>query len=456
MKAHHLIILTTALFVVLFYGESMGVNLGILGIVYAVLTLYKTSEKNRTRTFLTLFVTSVFACFAFAWFGDFISFVAVVFSLLLLGFKSKTRNLKVLFIIPVMIMNFATFVFRIFNFTQWIPIKRTKGALQKIISIIIIPGIFLLIFFAVYTYGSDHFANVFSGFEWDINLFELTGLSLLGFVIAFNFWNFYIDRMIYQKNSFMNNEFRNEKIEIQPMFGFLSSDAQRVSGLVTFSALNILLLFFIVTYNYEQFYEISKSPNQLSAETHDRVNAVIMSIVMAIAIIMMYFKGGFNFDKNAGILKISAKIWIVLNAVLLISAMAKNTEYVSGFGLTYKRLGVYAFLIMSIIGLLVTFIKIQKRKTNAFLFNYMAWAFYGIILVCSFINWGGIVTAYNMKSTDFAGEFHQNSINFSEKKLFEYARKKQNVDLEKEILKKVNSNKQKSFLSKVLFYETIK
>ena len=90
--------------------------------------------------------------------------------------------------------------------------------------------------------------------------------------------------------------------------------------------LSILLIFFIITYNYEQFYEAVKTPVQLSEETHERVNAVIMSIIMAILVIMFYFKSGFNFDPKAGLLKILAKIWIFLNAVLIISAMIKNYD----------------------------------------------------------------------------------------------------------------------------------
>ena len=454
MKTHHLIILTTALFIVLFYGESMGINFAILGIVYALLTLYKTPEKNKTRTFLILFVVSLFSSAAFAWYGDFISFVAVVSSLFLLNLKSKSKNLKTLFIIPLFIVNGATFICRVFNFPQWIPLKKTGGSLQKMISIFVIPGIFILLFFAVYTYGSDHFANLFTNFELDINFFEFLALAFLGFVIAFNFWNFYVEKIFYKNNSYLTNEFENENIEHKLMFGFLDVDAQRISGVVTFMALNVLLVFFIFTYNDEQFYEIPKSPNQLSAETHDRVNSVIFSIVMAIAVILMYFRGGFNFDKNVKLLKISAKIWIVLNAILVFSAMAKNTEYITGFGLTYKRLGVYAFLILSVIGLMITFYKIQKQKTNAFLFNQMTWYFFGTILVCSFINWGGIITSHNMKRNNFAENFHLTSINFSDKKLLNFAKEKNDKNLEKKIFDKMNAQKNESFLSKILFYET--
>ena len=46
MKTHQLILLTTALFITLFYGENLGLNFGILGLGYALLTFFKTPDRN--------------------------------------------------------------------------------------------------------------------------------------------------------------------------------------------------------------------------------------------------------------------------------------------------------------------------------------------------------------------------------------------------------------------------
>ena len=149
----------------------------------------------------------------------------------------------------------------------------------------------------------------------------------------------------------------------QRTFSFLDIDFERRSGEITLVLLNVLLLVFIVTYNYEQFFEIVEK-SKLSAATHERVNSVIFSIVMAVGVIMFYFKGGFNFDKKAKNLKRLSKIWIFLNGILILSTIIKNSEYVSFYGLTYKRLGVYAFLILAIVGLVFTFLKITKQKNK--------------------------------------------------------------------------------------------
>jgi len=455
MKTHHYIFLTTALFIIVFYNENIGLNLGILGIIYSLLTIFRTSEKNRTKTFLILFITSILSSVAFAWYGDFPSFLAVVISLLLLSYRSQNRRMKVLLLIPVFIVNCFTFICRIFSFDDWLPKRNMSGVWQKALAFVGIPLILISAFFEIYSAGSDHFASLFTDFQFDINFWQLFCISVLGFFIAFNYWNYYVEKMIYKQNHILNNDFQDKHKIQKPTYSFLDLNTERMSGVISFFSLNVLLLFFIITFNYEQFYETVKTPSQLSEETHERVGAVIVSIVMAILVIMFYFKSNFNFDPKAGLMKNLVKIWIVLNAVLVISAILKNTEYIVNLGFTYKRFGVYAFLILSLIGLTLTFVKIQTQKTNAYLFNSMIWYFYGTILACSYVNWGGIITSQNIKRSNFDVNYHLKSVNFSEKALLKYAEEKQNIKLKKDILERVKNESSDTFLSKILFYETV-
>lgn len=458
MKTHHYIFLTTILFVIVFYDQNVGLNLGIIGIIYSVLTFFRTPVKNRTKTFLFLFVTSILSSIAFAWYGDFPSFLAIASSILLLGYRSGNRRMKILFLIPVFVINCFTSFCRFFSFDEWLPKKNVPGLWQKTLAFVLIPLVLISVFFGIYSAGSDHFANLFANLEFDINFWQLFAMIVLGFFIAFNYWNYAVEKFIYKNNHILDNDFEKKHKIQKSTYSFLDLDAERMSGVISFFALNVLLIFFIITYNYEQFYEATKSPIQLSEETHERVNAVIMSIVMAILVIMFYFKSNFNFDPKAGLMKILVKIWIFLNAVLVISAMVKNSEYIINYGFTYKRLGVYAFLILSLIGLMTTFIKIQTKKRNTFLFNTMTWYVYGTILICSYVNWGGIITSENMKRKDFALNYHKTAINFSEKALLKYAEEKHDEKLKAEILNldRVKFQKNEKFLSKVIYYQNIK
>ncbi len=453
MKVHHLIFASTALFILLFYDEYLGLNFAIFGLIVSILVYINTQKKNRDKTFLFLFVASILSSFAFAWYGDPVSFLAETSSVLLLRFKSKNRNFKSLFVLPVFVVNIFSFIYNVFQIKQWFPKSQKSDTTKKLIAYLVIPLIFVVVFFSVYSLGSDHFSNIFSEYKWNIDFFTLFGVALLGFFISFVFWNLLISKSVYKANRYLNNDFIEEQKELKPTYDFLEINYERTSGVISLIALNILLLLFISTYTYEQFFEIAKTPNQLSVETHDGVNAVIMSIIMAILVILFYFKAGFNFDQKAKYLKLLAKIWIVLNVILIFSTLAKNTEYIINLGFTYKRLGVYAFLFLSILGLFFTFLKIKNQKTNAYLFNQMFWCFFGIILVCSFINWGGFITTQNIKRQYFDVHYHSTFVNFNEEPLLDYAEKNKNENLKLKLKTRIEKRKAYHFLSKTLYYD---
>lgn len=85
----------------------------------------------------------------------------------------------------------------------------------------------------------------------------------------------------------------------------------------------------------------------------------------------------------------------------------------------------------------------------------MIWYFYGTILVCSYFNWGGFITSQNMKRKDFVVNYHLTSINFSEKALLKYAEEKNDQKLKKTLQDKVKNETSKTFLSKIIYYQTI-
>lgn len=457
MKKLLFILGSSIVFTLLFYGEDLGLNWGIFGLLQISLICYYFQEKLSSRLHLVLVILSVLSCFAFAWYGDFPSFLAMVFSIVFLQFKTQEPKLKLLQVFPLMILNGITTLGRVLMFSQYIPIRKVNSSFGKgVIAYFVIPAVFLGLFLLVYSSGSDYFSSFFTDYYLDINAWEVFILTALGFYISFTFWNYWIPEVCYEKNELLANDLKKEVPFNKNSFSFLDIDMERKSGEITLLLLNVLLLIFIITFNYEQFFKVVEK-SALSLETHERVRAVIFSIVMAIAVILFYFKGGFNFDAKAVHLKKLAKVWIVLNAVLIVSTVVKNSEYVLHFGLTYKRLGVYAFLVLAIIGLIISFVKIAKQKTNAFLFNRMVWFVYGAILLCSFVNWGNFITQYNIGVNKGVDISFLESLNFNDTTFFDFY-EQQNENNERSFgnkRKKIERNQKESFLSKALYYEFI-
>ncbi len=456
MKKYHLILVCSLIFTLLFYNESVGVNLSIFGLVLTGIICFFFQDQFTSRSHLVLVVTSILSCIAFAWYGDFVSFLALAMSVCFLQFKTQETNLKIVQVFPLAFINGITSLGRMLLFSQWLPKREIKNDFaKKLIAYFLIPTVFVGLFFTVYAFGSDHFSALFTDYYLDVNFFQLILIALLGFYLSFTFWNYWIPEAFYEKNSLLDNDFNYQnEIKNQRIFSYLDIDFERRSGEITLVLLNVLILVFIVTYNYEQFFEVVEK-SKLSADTHERVNSVIFSIVMAVGVILFYFKGGFNFDEKAKNLKRLSKIWILLNGILIISTIIKNSEYVSFFGLTYKRLGVYAFLILAIIGLVFTFLKITKKKTNAYLINQMVWYFYGTILLCSYVNWGNLITNYNISVNKGVEPLFLSDLNFNDETRRDYFKLKNLDGQYSEDAKEaeIARYQKESFLSKALYYE---
>lgn len=452
MKKHHLIFLSTIVFMVLFYEQEIGLNWGIFGFVLCGFIPYQTNKKNRNFAFWTLLVMSVLSLLAFSWYGDFVSFLASFISLILLQFKARNRNLKAIFALPVAFFTGGSFIVRFFDFQDWISIKAFRNITFGHIVSVIIPLVFFMLFFIVYSSGSSILSEIYL-YRLDMDLDEFLLVLGFGFFLSFNFWNLFISRYLLKQNRFFQNAF-SEKSKKGNSFlelDFMNDDIEIKSGELTFFLLNGLLLIFIFVFNYEQFFEVKNKAHELSNGIHERVNMVILSIVMAVLVIMYYFRSRLNFSEKSNRLKFLAKIWVIFNAILVFSSLVKNTEYILYLGLTYKRLGVYAFLILCLIGLVFTFNKIQYQKTNIYLFNQMIWYFYGTLLLCSVINWGYLATLYNIENQKGSSFDDITDFDYNDELILEnYPQYYDTFNIEN-----IEKEKEKPFLSKVLYYQFI-
>ena len=217
--------LTTAVATALFYRESFGLNVGLLTIFLSVITLVKTHKKRKNREFFIIFALTILSAFAFMWYGDFVSFLAVSFSLLLLRFKSKYRRLKSILAVPIMTMNNIAFPYRFFDFNTWVIRDGNSKFNFKSIIILVIPILFFLFFFWIYSMGSSIFSEIYL-YELDIDSWFFV-VAALAFYFSFGYWNFSGAKFFLRRNQFLQNEF-SERVKNQkfnPFLEFLDLDS---------------------------------------------------------------------------------------------------------------------------------------------------------------------------------------------------------------------------------------
>jgi hypothetical protein len=178
----------------------------------------------------------------------------------------------------------------------------------------------------------------------------------------------------------------------------LNIENEVLSGIILLSLLNgLILIVNALDINYLWFDGSLPKGLTYSSFVHQGTGMLIVSIIIAILIIMFYFRGNINFYKKNRAIKILVYAWILQNAFMIISTAFRNFLYINEYSLTYKRIGVYVWLLLAMIGLLTTFIKIIRYKSNWYLFRINAWLFYGVLGLSCFFNWDMIVTNFNIQ-----------------------------------------------------------
>lgn len=451
MKKNIFFFVSVAVFVALFYKQEPGLNIFIFGSIAWFFLYFTMDLRKRTNPFWWLSIASFISLFSFAWYGDFISFTAVFISLLLTGFTAYYPKLNTLCFPLVLAFNYISFIFRALMFKQWLGFSiSANGVLKKLLSYVVIPGVFLMLFIGVYTMASDKFASFFH-IDFQVDVLQISVLCALGFFLMFNFLYSSVPKMLIYHNRFLKDDFSTAFAEEKTNgFHLIDAISQRRSGEISLILLNLVLVFFIITYCVEQF-GVQEISGTISNSVHERVYVLILSIVMAIAVIMIYFRGLLNFDRKSALIKKLSFVWVGLNMVLIFIVLLKNMEYVAAYGLTFKRIGVFIFLLLSLAGLVLTWYKITFKKTNIFLVNRMLWSLYMAWIFSCIVNWSWIVTKYNTAHFKNPDWVYLQSLNYN-KQLLNRIYLQKGID-NSYIISEVKNARNNKFLSKKLYYE---
>jgi len=129
---------------------------------------------------------------------------------------------------------------------------------------------------------------------------------------------------------------------------------------------------------------------------HQGVYTLILTVLLAIGIFLYYFRGDQHFFAGSRLLLGLSFAWIIQNGVLLAITAGKNHGYVEAYGLTYKRIGVYVYLLATLIGLITTLYKLKHVKSSWFLIRKNAWALYTVLVLSASMNWDQLIVRYNL------------------------------------------------------------
>ncbi len=276
----------------------------------------------------------------------------------------------------------------------------------------IIPLAFLCVFYAIYAVANPKFADISARFasytgEFIVRPFQYFSLEwiifiALGFIlIATVIWtpiSEWFKELQAQKSEVLLRQ-RNRDKPLPKFTGMMDLKNEYRIAIMVIASLNALLLIVNMTdirYIWLDFSE--QSPVALSQFVHEGTYLLIISIALAMAVLLYFFRNNLNFYQENRWLRLGAYLWVIQNAMLALSVGMRNIKYIDANGLAYKRIGVMIFLILTLYGLFTMFIKVRDIKSSYYLLKTNAWALYIVMTIACFINWDVAITRYNLNA----------------------------------------------------------
>lgn len=424
-----LVITGAVLFNIVFWQEKLAVNSLFFDafILIAVFYLYQPSFKKPAMKWLLLAHLITVATVIIH--NTVLSKLAFSSTLLLVIVFTQYEHRSLWYAGASAFMNYVLMIPSfVLNIGQMKKNKLNFYSAGKALRFIIIPVIILVVFSILYSFSNAVFNEVlntvgialqqffrrfFDWFSWSRFGFLLLGVFITGgLLLKSNADRF--SRSDIQKQDNLNRKKNDlKKWKQTPMYDMLSLLMGRFAngvmalrnentvGIISLALLN-LLLFFInwLDIQYVWFGSYDKNLN-LSQYVHEGAGLLIFSIVLAMLVLLFFFRGNLNFYEKNKWLKVGAYLWIIQNIVLVVSVFFRDYYYIHEYGLAYKRIGVLVFLTLVLAGLLTVYIKISRVKTNYFLLKVNAWVVIIVMVISSCVHWDETIAEYNLARKSF-------------------------------------------------------
>ncbi|MCU0470295.1 MAG: DUF4173 domain-containing protein [Arcicella sp.] len=402
LKNIFLIFAITA-FSCLFYQQSAGVNLLIFNLLLIIFSGSSQPELLKNRNWQIVTLGAVITSAMTVLHSSDLAVVTNLTSLILLtGISFNAATSLYISAFHGVISLFVPFFTNIIQYIIQLSDSKTrtkKGIFSfRKTSIYIIPLTVTLVFYGLYASANPVFADLIKIPSINIS-FSLVSFTFLGWVILSGFFFPFGNEKLVEWDTSKKDTLSRIRLKMKRHFESMALKLENKKGVIMLVMLNILLLIFNV-FDFSFILSGKKLPDGMdySEYVHQGINTLIFSILLAISIILYYFRGNQNFYQNNQWLVRLTYLWIFQNGLLLLGIIHKNQIYIEEFGLTYKRIGVYVYLFMTFAGLLTTFWKVNTQKSVWFLFRKNTLIAYILLITSSFINWDSLIAKYNINT----------------------------------------------------------
>lgn len=395
------IVIATLAYSYLFYDQNPGINFLLFSVLIIILLFLNDKSIITKPSWLVAASGTLLSSFSVFWWGTELPALGNICSLSIIAGLSFNPESS---IIVASINTGISIITSIPRFiTQSVKSNIGEGNSDVIGSkmlILMVPLIVSMIFVIVYRESNPIFKQFTDQINLDFISFNWCAFTLMAFFIMYGVFKYFPIPQINDADKKAGDDLPVITLEQHLLNDFgLSVSNEVLTGVILLLMLNIVLL---CVNGLDMFYLwiASRLPDGITpaAYVHDGANTLIFSIIMAIGIILFVFRGYLNFYENNRWLKTLAYAWIAQNALLVITTANRNYLLIESSGLTRRRIGVYVYLLLCLIGLTTTIFKVLQRKSNWFLFRKNGWIFYVVFIVSCFINWDELIVNYQCKN----------------------------------------------------------
>ncbi|MBA2612428.1 MAG: DUF4173 domain-containing protein [Bacteroidetes bacterium] len=386
-------LLATTAFSFLFYHQYPGLNFLVLTLLIIILMLASNPAHIKKRKWVFFSALTILSSIFVLMYGSSLAILATIISLLLLSsYSISDRSSVIINLMQSLYSVFSSFVFITKNITTKNKTENGKKSILSIFLTFVVPVIIAFIFLIIYKSANPLFANYTEKINLDFISLEWVLFTFVGFLIVYG--------VFYHKRIEPIDQWENKL----PLILSKSENSKNLNKwdekkavTVLFVLLNVMLIFInVLDVNY--LYLGDGMPKGITHKefVHNGVGMLILSILLAITTILYFFRGNLNFDKNNKLVRILVYVWIGQNLIMVVSTGLRNHMYVDEALFTYKRIGVYYWLLLASIGLITTFIKIYKTRSAWYLFKSNSLFAYIILVLSAAIDWDKYISDQNL------------------------------------------------------------
>ena len=415
-----------------FWGEKLGANLFIFLTVSAVAVIMLNEDNVKSKNVLSTLLAVLFcAAMVIVNNSGYSKFSAIVSFMVFTGYIHQPRLKSVYSAFFTAVSGFL-----IFPYNVYAELKSASGSYKpvrtvlKIFKLAVIPVVIFIVFYSIYAYSNPVF-NSYSNTFWNTigeYLYKIfKDYPVLRFFYIF-FGLFLITGILFNRkitvfsdidSSFLDSLIRNREFKtysrVKPlkkrslMYDLFSYrfkpntlKLEYKMGLILIVMMNVLLMFLnILDIRFTWFGFEAAEVENLAYYVHNGTYLLIFSILLSMAILLYFFRGNQNFYTQGALLRYGAVLWIFQNSVMAVSVALRNLYYINYYyALSYKRIGVVVFLLLTFTGLVLMFLKIRNRKTAFWLLKTNTAAVFIMLLLMSSFSWDYAIAKFNLSNPE--------------------------------------------------------